>query len=713
MLLMNWFDFNLHLPITDPTWIFFLVLVIILFAPLLLSKLRIPHIIGLILAGIAVGEHGFNILERDSSFELFGKVGIYYIMFLAGLEMDMGNFKRHGTQGVLFGLLTFLVPFGTGLLVGIHILGYSLLSSVLLACIFSSHTLVAYPIVGRYGVEKHVSVVLSIVATAIALFLALIILAGLVGAQAEGTDSLFWLKFVLKLVCYVAFVIIAFPRMGRRFFRTYDDSVMQYIFVLALVFLGAATAELAGLEGLLGAFLTGLVINRLIPKVSPLMNRIEFVGNALFIPYFLIGVGMIINVRILFSGSGSLFVLLVMLVTATVTKWIPAYLMQKIRGLKAPSGMMMFGLTNAHAAGALAMVMIGTKIEIAPGVYLMDDAVLNGTVMVILVSCILSSLATEKAARELALSDAQLEDNQGSGHGKCLITYSNPDTVEMLTHLSMMIRNPRIPDSLLGLSVAYDDNRGEQHLAKGKMNLEKAKKIAAAADVQLATLSRVSTNIASGILHTMKEYDVGEVVIGLHHKAGASDSFYGSVTENVLKGTHMEVMIVRCLVPVNTLRRMVIAVPGKAEYEVGFYKWLEHLCRMGEQLGCRMHFFTHPDTGRYIEGYISKLHDTLRTEYTDMGDWDDLLLLSGRVSYDHLLVIVSARRGFISYQPSFDKLPQQISRHFSNNSVLLLYPDQYGTPQEQVSLLAAGSTAPAGAQRYNEWMARFYSWFKK
>lgn len=685
---MEWFDFSLKLPITDPTWIFFLVLAIILFAPILLSRLHIPHIIGLILAGVVVGKYGLNILERDSSFELFGKVGIYYIMFLAGLEMDMGNFARHGRRGVLFGLLTFAVPFVTGLLVGIHVLHYSLLSSMLLACIFSSHTLVSYPIVGRFGVEKHVSVVLSIVATAIASFLALLILAGIVGAFEYGADGWFWLMFFVKFILYGAFVVCVFPRLARWFFRRYDDNVMQYIFVLALVFLSASLAELAGLEGLLGAFLTGLVINRLIPKVSPLMNRIEFVGNALFIPYFLIGVGMLINIRVLFAGSEALRVLGVMILTATLTKWVSAFLMQKLFGMNGDSRRMMFGLTNAHAAGALAMVMVGTRIEIAPGVFLMDDLVLNGTVMVILVSCILSSLATERAARGIVMSDTELEENQGSTHGKCLITYSNPNTVDELTQLAMMIRNPRIPDSLMGLSVAYDDEKGKRRLMQGKMNLEKAKKVAASADVKLATLSRVSTNIASGIVHTMKEYDVGEVVIGLHHKVNIADSFFGNIAENVLKGTHREVMIVRCLMPVNTIRRVVVAVPPKAEYEVGFYKWLEHLCRMGEQLGCKMHFFTHPDTEPYIAGYIAKMHENVRTEFSALEDWDDLLLLTAHVAYDHLLIIVSARNGFISYRPSFERLPMQISRYFNNTSVMLLYPDQYGDPLESVSLFA-------------------------
>ena len=682
----------IKLPITDPTWIFFLVLAIILFAPMLLSRLRIPHIIGLILAGVLVGKHGFNVLERDSSFELFGKVGIYYIMFLAGLEMDMGHFARHGRRGLFFGWMTFIIPFVGGLLVGYYVLGYAWLTSLLLACIFASHTLVSYPIVGRYGMGKQVSVVLSVVATAFAAFVSLLILAGIVGSHTQGDNGWFWPLFIVKFVCYGAFVIYAFPRIGRLFFRRYNDNVLQYIFVLALVFLSAALAELAGLEGLLGAFLAGLVINRLVPKVSPLMNRIEFVGNALFIPYFLIGVGMLINVGVLFQGWATLEVILVMILTAVATKWLAAWLTQKLLRRSALERRMMFGLTNAHAAGALAMVMIGTKLEIEPGVCLMDDVVLNGTVMVILISCIISSLATESASRALAMADASLEGNRGSSHGRCMITYSNPMTVDMLTEFAMMIRNPQMPDSLLGLSVSYDDDRNNRRRQQAQVNLERAVSIAMAADVKMKTINRISTNVASGIIHTMVEQDVGEVVIGLHHQANVADTFFGLIGESLLKGTYREVMILRSLMPPNTWRKVVLAIPPKAEYEVGFYKWLEHICRMGEQLGCKMHFFTHKETGHYIQKYIQSKHDSIRAEYSVMDEWEDLLMLTQYVDYDHLLVIVSARRGYISYSPLFERLPEQVSHNFNNNSVLLLYPDQYGDPQETVSLFNTPKT---------------------
>ena len=402
---MNLSNFGIHLPITDPTWIFFLVLMIILFAPIILGRLRIPHIIGMILAGVVIGKYGFNILERDSSFELFGKVGIYYIMFLAGLEMDLENLKKNLSKAFVFGVLTFFIPFSIGMWVGMSFLKFSVGTSMLLSSIFASHTLVAYPIVGRYGMSRHVSVSISIGGTMFALTVALFVLAGISGIYKGELDSGSWIWFIVKCVGYCAFVFLVFPKFARWFFRKYEDNVMQYIFVLALVFLSAALAELAGMEGIFGAFLAGLVLNRLIPHVSPLMNRTEFVGNALFIPYFLIGVGMLINLGALFSGGDTIKVVVVMLVVATVTKWIAAWITQLIYRMSKSSRQMMFGLSNAHAAGALAMVMVGTKIEITPGTFLMNEDMLNGVVIMILFSCIVSSLVTEHAARAMALAE--------------------------------------------------------------------------------------------------------------------------------------------------------------------------------------------------------------------------------------------------------------------------------------------------------------------
>ena len=690
-------DIGIHLPITDPTWIFFLVLMIILFAPIILGRLRIPHIIGMILAGVVIGKYGFNVLERDSSFELFGKVGIYYIMFLAGLEMDLENLKKNLGRAFVFGLLTFAIPFAVGMWVGMSLFRFSVGASLLLSSIFASHTLVAYPIVGRYGLSRHASVSISIGGTMFALTVSLFVLAGISGIYKGELDSGSWMLFVLKCVAYCGFVFWIFPRFARWFFRKYEDNVMQYIFVLALVFLSAALAELAGMEGIFGAFLAGLVLNRLIPHVSPLMNRTEFVGNALFIPYFLIGVGMLINLGTLFSGGETLKVVLVMVVVATVTKWIAAWLTQKIYRMSKASRQMLFGLSNAHAAGALAMVIVGTKIEIAPGEYLMNEGMLNGVVIMILFSCIISSMVTEHAARTMALAEenGEMDMSRGKEDERMMVSIANPETVEPLVNMALLMRNPKSKKELLAVTVEveYDEAKKQAKLAQRRKSLEHAARIASAVDVPMKTRCRLSTNAATGILNTASEMNATEIVLGLHHKHGLLDSFLGSFAQSVLKGTHRQLMIVKCLMPVNTMRRLMVAVPPKAEYEAGFYKWVERLARIGGQLGCRVHFWAHPDTIQRISGYMEKFHSSVRVEFSTMDDWDDLLMMSSKVAYDHLTVIVSARKGAISYQPSFEELPNQITKYFSNSSLMLIYPDQLGDPLENFTFSSPRSQA--------------------
>ncbi len=710
---MELFDLNIHFPVTDPTWIFFLVLIIILFAPMILGRLRIPHIIGMILAGVVVGKYGFNILERDSSFELFGKVGLYYIMFLAGLEMDMDDFKKNRTKGLVFGMFTFLIPMGLGIWSSMSMLNYGFLTSVLLASMYASHTLIAYPIISRYGLSRQRTVSITIGGTAVTVVLALMVLA-VIGGMYKGEDvgGLFWVLLVAKVVLLFGLIIFLMPRISRWFFRTYEDAVMQFIFVLAMVFLGGGLMELVGMEGILGAFLAGLVLNRFVPHVSPLMNRLEFVGNALFIPYFLIGVGMIIDVRCLFTEGEALKVAVVMTVVATFSKWLAAWITQKIYGMKKVEGSLIFGLSNAQAAATLAAVLIGHGIIMENGERLLNDDVLNGTVVMILFTCIISSVVTERAARKMVTQENLMEGSEGKEQERILIPVANPETIEGLVGMALMMRHPKQKESLVALSVIKDNNTSETKELIGKRNLERTAMIAAAADASVKTVLRYDLNIAQGIIHTQKEYAVTDIVIGLHRKTNLMDSFFGTMTENLLKGTNRQIMIAKLLMPVNTLRRIVVAVPDKAEYEKGFLKWMTQLCRMGKQLGCRVHFFATEDTLKHLRALTEKQEANTFTEFSLLEEWDDLLLLTGQVNYDHLFVVVSSRKGSISYQTSFERLPSQISKYFANNSLLIVYPDQLGDdPQEIVSFSdPRGQSETRVYDNVGKW---FYKWFKK
>ena len=670
---MDLFHFSLQLPITDPTWIFLLVLLIILFAPILLNKLRIPHIIGMILAGLVIGEHGFNILARDSSFELFGKVGVYYIMFLAGLEMNMSDFKKNRGKAVMLGLLAFIIPIGIGMVTNMWLLEYSLLTTDTLT------------------------------------LLVLAVISGLFKGEGGG---LFWLWLVVKVVVLGALIMQLFPRIGRWFFRRYDDNVMQFIFVLAMVFLGAGLMEFIGMEGILGAFLVGLVLNRLIPHVSPLMSHLEFVGNALFIPYFLIGVGMLIDIHVIFGGGDALKVAGVMIVVALAGKWIASWLTQKIYGMSALERELMFGLSNAQAAATLAAVLIGYNLIQPNGERLLNEDVLNGTVLLILVTCVVSSFTTERAARRIAMDEAHPEEGDRSRMPeKILIPVANPATLEYLMSLSLLIRDPKQKDNLVALNVINDHTESDRLEQQGKRYLERAAKIAASAGLQLQCISRYDLNIAAGIIHTAREYDATDVVIGLHYKVNLMDSYFGKLTESLLKGLHREVMVARFLMPLNTLRRIIIAVPPKAEYEAGFQKWVEHFCRMGATLNCRVHFFANEQTTHLLQALVRKKHSDTMAEFSRLDDWDDLLLLTGQVNYDHLLVVISARRGSISYDSSFERLPGQLGKYFSNNSLIVLYPDQIGEPQEAISF--ANPQGNNESQHYEKVGRWFYKWFKK
>ena len=703
---MDWIGLDLTFPITDPTWIFLLVLLIILFAPILLNKLRIPHIIGMILAGLAVGEHGFNILARDSSFELFGKVGLYYIMFLAGLEMNMGDFKETRNKALVLGLLAFIVPIGIGFVANVSYLKYGIITSVLLASMYASHTLVAYPIVTRFGVSRHRSVSIAVGGTAVTDTLTLLVLAVIGGLFKGETGGFFWLWLVVKVIFLGGLIIYFFPRIGRWFFHRYNDHVMQFIFVLAMVFLGAGLMEFVGMEGILGAFLAGLVLNRLIPHVSPLMNHLEFVGNALFIPYFLIGVGMLINLRVIFGHGDALKVAAVMIVMALTGKWIACWLTQKIYRMSVLERNMMYGLSNAQAAATLAAVLVGYNIILPGGERLLNDDVLNGTV-----TCVVSSLITERAAKKLAMDDSEPGKESSTETEKILVSLANPDTIEDMMNLSLVIRDTKLKDNLLALHVINDDSTSDNLRMRSKRYLEKAAMTTTAANVSLKQLTRYDLNIASGIIHSVKENEVTSIITGLHRKANITDSYFGMLAGNLLKGLNCEIIISKFLIPVNTIKRIVIAVPPKAEYESGFPRWLEHFCRMGSTLGCRVHFFANEQTTARLQTWIKKRHKQVLTDFSLLEDWNDLLVLTGQVSYDHLLVIISARPGTISYDNSFEKLPRQLGKYFSNNSLIVLYPNQSGEPLDSSFFSKLYTdTETRHYEKVGKWV---YKWFKK
>ena len=695
-----------YFPITDPTLIFFVVLLMILLSPIIMGRLRIPHIIGMVLAGVIVGKYGLNILERDASFELFGRVGLYYIMFLAGLEMDMEGLKKNRTRVIVFGLLTFLVPFAMTYFMGVSLLSYTPLAALLLSAIMASNTLIAYPIVGRYGLTRHTSSTLSVGSSMMALFMALIVMASIVNSFQGGGGIGFWVLFVVKFFVYSTGLILVIPRLTRWFLRRYSDAVMQFIFILAVVFLSAALSDAVGLEGIFGAFLSGLILNRFIPRVSPLMNRIEFTGNALFIPYFLIGVGMLINVRLLFQGTHILWVVFCLVLFGTLGKAVAAYLAVGVFRMPRLAGHMMFGLTSAHAAGAIAMVMVGRRLEISPGVYLFGDEVLNGIVIMILFTCVISTVVTEWAAQRLRLKEKkEPELVKTVNDEKILIPVKYPEYADNLVSMATMMRNPKLKRELVALNVVYDDVNMRHNQAEGQRLLEHLQHLASASDVPMTTQVRIAANIANGIKHAFKEFQASEILMGLHFHHNISKGFWGEFTRSLYNGLSRQIIITRIMQPLNTVRRIQVIVPSRAEFEPGFYRWLERLARMTENLECRIIFHGRKDTLQLINEYIHNNFASVRAEYVPMKHWNELPDLATKVSKDHLFVIVTARKGTISYKSAMERLPDEVNRYFKGKTLMIIFPDQYGNEMDDMTFAQPQHTEERSAyEAVREWI---------
>ena len=687
-----------YFPITNPTLIFFVVLLIILLAPIIMGKLRIPHIIGMVLAGVLVGQYGLDILSRDASFELFGRVGLYYIMFLASLEMDLDGLQRNKYRALFFGLLTFAIPFVMNYFTGIGLLGYTTGAALLLACIMSSHTLISYPIVSRYGLQRKPSVVISVGATMVSLLLALIVLAVIVASHQGGGGVAFWTFFVLKMALYCAGLLYAVPRLTRCFLRRYSDAVMQFIFVMAMLFLMAALAELIGLEGIFGAFFAGLILNRYIPQLSPLMNRIEFIGNALFIPYFLIGVGMLINVRLLFHGGSILFVVACIVVFGTVGKAIAAYVAAFFFRLPTLAGHMMFGLTSAHAAGAIAMVMVGMNMTTANGKPLIDEVMLNGIVIMILFTCVISSLITEWASRKTVLRERELpSEDVPDDDERILVPVKYKEYANRLVNLAIMARNQKLNRSIVAINVVYDDSNMRRNQRDGQQLLEQIQQYAAGSDVKVDTQVRIAANIANGIKHAFKEFQASEILIGMHMHDIETTAFWGQFHRSLFNGVNRQIIMARLYHPLATLRRIVVAVPSRAQYEPGFFRWMERLSRIAENLECRIQFHGRMDTLQMVNQFITNRHPNLRASCVEMTHWNELPRLASTIADDNLFVVVTARQGTVSFKSAMERLPEELTRWFKGKNLMIVFPDQYGDDKQTMTFAQSQHTEETSA----------------
>ena len=670
------------LPLTDPVLKFLLILVIILAAPLLLNKLRIPHLLGLIIAGAIIGPNGFNLVLRDSSIILSGTAGLLYIMFLAGLEIDLGDFKKNKWKSLTFGMYTFLVPMALGTLGGLYVLNFSMLTSILLASMFASHTLIAYPIISKLGITKDKAVGITVGGTMITDTLALLVLTVIVEMAVGEVDDWFWYRLGAAIILFFAFVMIVFPIVGRWFFKRCEDNVSQYIFVLVMVFLGAYLAELAGLESIIGAFLAGMALNRLIPSTSPLMNRVEFVGNAIFIPFFLIGVGMLIDYRAFFTNWDTIKVGAVMIVVATVAKFVAAWMTQKTFRMSVDQRRVIFGLSNAQAAATLAAVMVGYNVilgetPVGEPIRLLNESVLNGTILMILVTCTMASFSAQKGAHNIAMNDVS-EEKEGTGEHqeRILIPVSYEKNVTELVNLSTAIKSKKNKNGLFALNVINNQASDDKAFKQSKKVLNMAVTTASATDNVLQDLLRYDLNVANAIISVIKEQGITDLVLGLHQGKGVVSSFLGNMTEAILGQSNVTTLIYRPIQPIATVKRHLVVVPARAEKEVGFPMWVNKVWNIIHNSGAKAVFYASEDTTMYLKEIYKKR--PIEAEFSSFDDWDDFLIMSREIKSDDTLWVVMSRRERLSYHANMSRIPNYLNKYFQSNSFVLVYPIQAG-----------------------------------
>lgn len=679
MVLASTIDFTL--PLADPVLKFLLILLIILAAPLLLNKLRIPHLLGLIIAGAIIGPHGFNLVLRDSSIILSGTAGLLYIMFLAGLEIDMADFKRNSTKSLAFGMYTFLIPMILGTVVGIWVLRFNILTSVLLASMFASHTLIAYPIISKLGISKNKAVSITVGGTMITDTLALLVLTIIVGMATGQVNDMFWIRLGVSILIFALIVLFGFPFIGRWFFKHVHDNISQYIFVLVMVFLGSFLAQVAGMEAIIGAFLSGLALNRLIPQSSPLMNRVEFVGNAIFIPFFLLGVGMLIDYRTFFTSFETIKVGLIMIIVATAAKYIAAWMTQKTFHLSTDQRSVIFGLSNAQAAATLAAVMVGYNVITGTDangepIRLLNESVLNGTILMILVTCTIASFAAQKGAHNIVAQDISDKEENKKESEHILIPVSNEETVEELVNLSLAIKSPQNKNGLFALKVIDNHHSDEKALKQSRRVLQTAVNTAAATDTRMKDLLRYDLSVSNAIASVVKEREITDLVVGLHKEKDIPAAFLGHIVESVLAESSVSTFIYKPAQPISTVRRHLIIIPELAEKEIGFNQIIFRLRNVTQNTGAATVFYGSEATLNALKKLLAKKSG--EASYIEFNDWDDFLIVFRDIKPDDTMWIILSRKEGLSYAPAMARIPKYLNKYFQANSFVLAYPVQAG-----------------------------------
>lgn len=690
-----------HLPLTNPVLVFSLVLFVILLAPIVFKRFNIPGTVGLILSGVLIGPHSLNLLEKSSAVELFSTIGLLYILFIAGLELDVNDFRKNRYKSVLFGALTFAIPIAIGYPVCRYLLNYPLNTSLLTASMFATHTLVAYPIVSRMGVSKNQAVAITVGGTILTDTAVLIILALIINYSQGSLDQSFWLHLGISFSIFTLIVFLVLPAIARWFFtRLENEKHAHYIFVLAAVFFSAFLAKVAGIEPIVGAFAAGLALNPLIPNASALMNRIEFIGNSLFIPFFLISVGMLVDMRVIMSTPMSLIIAAILTVVALAGKWVAAMLTRKALGYTKAQGQIIFGLSSSHAAATIAIILVGYQARI------IDLNILNGTIILILVTCIVASLVTEAASKKLVLeqNDAapEKESAQGDADEQILLPIADSKPSERVLELAVMIREKLSTNPLTLLTVVPNDSEAELNLKKARKELSAAVDFAASFDTRLNIVATIDYNICSGIGRTVKESQSDLIILDWPSRHGFIEKMINDSPESIVGCTCKTTMICHLTRPLAIHRRVVVICPPLSEKEKGFAQWVRKMSRLSQELAIPLLIHCDRKSRRAINEVLKTTPSSspvLYEAFRNFREWEDISKQKLQFRGDDIISFVSARKESASYHAFFDHVPDQLEKHVSGISKIVIYPAQFDSAciEEGYADVVAPKSFPFGA----------------
>jgi Kef-type K+ transport system membrane component KefB/nucleotide-binding universal stress UspA family protein len=650
--------------------VFAIILLVILISPVLLRKFRIPGLIGLIVSGIIIGPSGFNIIEKSHTIDLFATIGMLFLMFIAGLDLDQQQFRRTKYKSLLFGFLTYTIPFGLGLPVFYYLLDYNLISSLMISNMFATHTMVSYPIVTRLGLTRNEAVAVATGGTIITDTLVLLVLAVITGTVTEGGGLGLYGTLLISFILFLLFVVYVVPHVSRWAFRHLeDDNYSQFIFAALVLFICALLALAAGLEPIIGAFAAGFVLNRLIPTESILRNRIDFTGNALFIPFFLISVGMIVDLRIIFAGPMAIIIAAVLTTVALAGKFGASEIASRLLGFTTDQRRLLFGLTSSHAAAILAVIMIGYQIGI------IDENVINGTIILILITCLVSSVVTESAGRKIAFSaNGKMKQPVDHTRETIIVSLSNPQSMERLLDLALSLKKKNHANPLYGLFVVDNDETANERLALARSTLERAGGRAQAAGRKIETLATIDNNISAGIKRVAREKRATDIIVGTSGKPNLADFLFGRFLEQLIINSSQNIYVFNPFNSLNSYKRIRMFLPPHAEKEISFIHILNKVIGLAESNAMSLESYSYGHTASLIETHLKKLRSPVLHNYYSFIDKKEIIGANMLIESDDLLVVIFPQRGSISYSKFYKALLKKILKDSGEDGYLIIYP---------------------------------------